>query len=86
MPSSSKIYVVMLLSFLALFIMAHAQTSSPGYLDMNSDGKFFQDSPAQPYTGPSYAPVPPRCFNPPGCGPTDKRKRRFRHQSSNLAT
>ncbi|KAJ0256544.1 Uncharacterized protein HA466_0094920 [Hirschfeldia incana] len=79
MPSSSKLYVVMLLSFMALFIIAHAQTFSP-------DGKFFQDSPAQSYDGPSYAPVPPRCFIPPGCGPTDKRNRRFRHQSSNLAT
>ncbi|CAH8356275.1 unnamed protein product [Eruca vesicaria subsp. sativa] len=79
-PSSSKLYVVvMLLSFLALSIITHARTFSP-------DGKFFQDSPAQSYEGPSYAPVPPSCFNPPGCGQTDKRRKRFRHESFNLAT
>ncbi|KAF8084780.1 hypothetical protein N665_0701s0010 [Sinapis alba] len=58
MPSSSKLPVVMLLSVLALIIITHAQTISPSQ-------KFFQESPGQPYSGPEYAPVPPRCFKPP---------------------
>ncbi|CAN6936145.1 unnamed protein product [Brassica oleracea var. botrytis] len=59
MPSSSKLLAVMIFSFMALFIISQARTLSPG--------RKLTQYPAPSY-GP-YTPVPPGCFNPPGCRP-----------------
>ncbi|AEE35911.1 hypothetical protein AtNW77_Chr1g0078891 [Arabidopsis thaliana] len=52
--SSSKLLVMMLFSFLALFIISHARV-------------VFTDTPSNSYAPPIYAPVPKECLKPPYC-------------------
>ncbi|EOA35980.1 hypothetical protein CARUB_v10021244mg [Capsella rubella] len=57
--SSSKLLAMMLFSFLALFIISHADHQV-----------VFPDTPSNSYAPPIYAPVPDECFNPPyHCSP-----------------
>ncbi|XP_019085715.1 PREDICTED: uncharacterized protein LOC104713361 [Camelina sativa] len=58
MPSSSKLLVMMLFSFLALFIISHANQV------------VFSDTPSNSYAPPIYSPVPDECFKTPNrCRP-----------------
>ncbi|KAF3517068.1 hypothetical protein DY000_02064133 [Brassica cretica] len=61
MSSTSKLLVVMIFSFMALSIISHARTFSPG--------RKLTGYPIPTYGGPPYSPVPTRCFNPPYCRP-----------------